>query len=380
MFPPDDVSGPKNRLMQVTAAVVRERSGSFSLETLDLQAPRPDEVLVRIVGVGICHTDLKVQAGVRPIPFPIVLGHEGAGIVEQVGSRVTKVQPGDHVVLTFNSCGTCPHCQQGQVAYCQKVIQLSFGGKRLDGSTPLTKDGEPIYGCFFGQSSFASYALATERNVVKVRKDVPLELLGPLGCGVQTGAGAVLNALKAEAGSSIAIFGVGSVGLSAVMAAAVAGCTTIIGVDVRRQRLQMAQELGATHTINNAETDNPVPVIPRTTGTGVDYALDTSGKPAVFRQAVEAIKSLGTCGLIGGMAPGQEVCIEANHLLIGRTVRGIIQGDSVPDIFIPRLIELYRQGRFPFDRLITFYALEEIEQACTDMGAGGTIKPVLRLR
>jgi aryl-alcohol dehydrogenase len=363
--------------MEIKAAVAWEKGKPFTIETLNLEAPRANEVLVRIVGVGVCHTDLKVRDGTRPIPYPIVLGHEGSGVVEEVGSQVTKVMPGDHVVLTYNSCGLCPHCRNGHAAYCQQVIELSFGGQRPDGSTPLSRRGAPIHGYFFGQSSFATYALATERNAVKVRRDAPLELLGPLGCGFQTGAGAVLNSLQAEAGSSIVIFGVGSVGLSAVMGAAVAGCTTIIAVDRQPSRLALAHELGATHVINNQDMDDPVPFIKETTG-GVNYALDTTGQPAIFQQAFNSLAVLGVCGLIGGMAPGMEVCLEANHLLIGRTVRGIIQGDSIPDIFIPRLIDLFVNGRFPIDRLITQYPLDAINQAGDDMHAGTTIKPVLR--
>lgn len=365
--------------MKITAAVVHEKGQPFDLETLDLEAPRANEVLVRIVGVGVCHTDLKVWNQVRPAPLPIVLGHEGAGVVEQVGSHVTKVQPGDHVVLSYNSCGLCANCQNGQAAYCEQVIPCNFGGARLDGSTTLRKNGQVIHGVFFGQSSFATYVLASERNVVKVRQDAPLEILGPLGCGIQTGAGAVLNSLRARAGTSITIFGTGSVGLSAVMAAVVAGCTTIIAVDLKASRLALALELGATHTINSHDVDNPVRAIQDISAGGVDYALDTSAQPAVFRQAVDSLKILGVCGLIGGTAPGVEVTLEMNHLLLGRTVRGIIQGDSIPDIFIPRLVELHLQGRFPFDRLISFYALADINQACEDAEAGKVLKPVLRM-
>jgi aryl-alcohol dehydrogenase len=365
--------------MQITAAVVREKGGPFSLEMLDLEAPRATEVLVRIVGVGVCHTDLKVRQGVRPVPLPIVLGHEGAGVVEQVGAQVSKVQPGDRVVLSYNACGLCGNCQAGRAAYCEQVIPCNFGGKRLDGSTTLRKETEPIHGVFFGQSSFATYALASERNVVKVRPEAPLEILGPLGCGIQTGAGAVLNSLQARAGTSIAIFGVGSVGLSAVMAAVVAGCTTIIALDVQPQRLALARELGASHTLNSSEVTDPVQAIRNISRGGVDYSLDTSAQSAVLRQAVDSLKILGVCGLIGGNAPGVEVNLEINHLLLGRTVRGIIQGDSIPDIFIPRLIDLHLQGRFPFDRLIKFYPLAEINDACADAAAGRVLKPVLRV-
>ena len=365
--------------MRIRAAVVREKAKPFSVEELELEAPRPDEVLVRIVGVGVCHTDVKMRDGARPLPLPIVLGHEGAGVVEAVGSAVSEVRSGDHVVLSFDYCGMCANCQNGRQAYCEEVFRYSFGGARPDGTSPLRKNGEVVHGMFFGQSSFAEFALANRRNVVKVPKNVPLEILGPLGCGVQTGAGAVLNSLAAEAGSSIAIFGAGTVGLSAVMAACVAGCSPIIAVDIDTGRLGLARELGATHTFNGAEIPELVEAIQRVSDGGVNYSLDTTSNPTVFRQAVDSLKMLGSCGLIGGMAPGTEVCIEANHLLPGRTVRGIIQGDSVPQSFIPRLIELYKQGRFPFDRLIRPYSLEEINQACADMAAGNTIKPVLRL-
>lgn len=346
---------------------------------MDLEEPRADEVLVCIVGVGICHTDLKVRDQFRPVPLPIVLGHEGAGIVEQVGDQVTKVQPGDPVVMSYHWCGNCVNCHKGHPAYCQKALSCNFGGARLDGSTTLRKNGEIIHGNFFNQSSFATYALASERNVIRVRSDAYLEILGPLGCGIQTGAGAVLNSLKAQVGTSIAVFGAGSVGLSAVMGAAVAGCTTIIAIDIKPNRLALALELGATHIINSAEIDDPVKAIKEITGGGVDYALETSALPTVFRQAVDSLTTLGICGLIGGPSPGTEVSFDMSHILFGRTVRGIIQGDSVPDIFIPQLIDLHLQGRFPFDRLIKFYSLDEINQACTDSEEGVAVKPVLRL-
>lgn len=365
--------------MIIQAAVTHEKKAPFAIELVDLEAPRADEVLVRIVGVGVCHTDVKMRDGTRPLPYPIVLGHEGAGIVEAVGSAVTHVQPGDHVVLTFNSCGQCPNCQKDKMAYCEKVMELSFGGKRPDGSTPLRKVHEPIAACFFGQSSFATYALATAHNTIKVRQDVPLSLLGPLGCGIQTGAGAVLNSLKVEAGSSIVIFGVGSVGLSAVMAAVVADCAPILAVDLHETRLALARELGATHTLNPREVGDIVATVRQIGGGGVNYALDTTANPVVFKQAVNCLKILGVCGLIGGTSPGTEVGLEMNHILPGRTVRGIIQGDSVPHTFIPQLIAWYVDGRFPFDRIISYYPFAEINQACVDMAEGKVIKPVLQM-
>ena len=364
--------------LKIKAAVVREKSQPFTIEELELESPRADEVVVRIVATGLCHTDLVVRDQYYPVALPVVLGHEGAGIVAQVGDRVTKVKPGDRVVLSYLSCGHCVNCKKGDLAYCHQTFACNLGGTRLDGSTTLCKNGEVIHGSFFAQSSFATYALATERNLVKVREDVPLEILGPLGCGIQTGAGAVLNSLNAKAGSSIAIFGTGSVGLSAVMAAVVAGCTTIIAIDINAERLQLAKELGATHIINPGES-NPVEAIGQITGSGVNYSLETTGLPQVFRQAVESLTLLGVCGLIGAAPLGTEVTFDMNSILFGRTIRGIIEGDSIPDIFIPQLIELYVQGRFPFDRLISFYNLEQINQAAADSEQGRTIKPVLRM-
>jgi len=364
--------------MQIKAAVAHASDKPFSIETLDLEDPRAGEVLVRVVGVGICHTDVKAWQQIRPVPLPAVFGHEGAGVVEKIGDGVSKVQPGDHVVMTFHSCGQCANCQGGHSAYCELVGVLNFGAKRLDGSTTLASNGKPVSSPFFGQSSFGTYALASERNVVKVPQDVPLEMLGPLGCGIQTGAGAVMNVLQPAAGSSIVIYGAGSVGLSAAMAAAIVGCTTIISVDVLPHRLELATELGATHVIDATHTD-PVQAVRQIVPGGTTYSLDTSARPDVFRQAVDSIRIMGECGLIGGMAPGQEVSIEANHLLLGRRVRGIIQGDSTPDVFIPHLIDLYRQGNFPFDRLISEYALDDINTAVADMRSGKAIKPILKV-
>ncbi|MBV9227825.1 MAG: NAD(P)-dependent alcohol dehydrogenase [Chloroflexi bacterium] len=365
--------------MKITAAIINEKSGPFQLAELDLAEPQADEVLVRIVATGVCHTDLVVRDQYVPVPLPVVLGHEGAGVVERVGANVKKVQPGDHVVLSFFACGSCVNCEQGQPGYCLNFFPGNFSGGRLDGSSALRQGDNTIHGHFFGQSSFATYALANEHNVVKVAKDVPLELLGPLGCGIQTGAGSVLNALRPEAGTSIAVFGVGPVGLSAIMAAKVAGCTTIIAVDVKLNRLSLASELGATHTINGAELD-AVAEIQKIVPGGVNYSLETTAVPKVFHQAVESLGVRGVCGFVGVAPMGTQAPVDISTLLaFGRTIRGIVEGESVADVFIPRLIELYRQGRFPLDRLITFYPLEEINQAVKDSEQGTALKAVLRM-
>ncbi|MEU1520327.1 NAD(P)-dependent alcohol dehydrogenase [Streptomyces sp. NPDC005811] len=363
--------------MHITAALTEAKGAPFTLAPLELDDPRPGEVVVRMVSSGVCHTDLIVRDQWYPVPLPAVLGHEGAGVVEAVGNGVTQVAPGDHVVLTFNSCGGCRMCAQGRTAYCDQFLAYNFGGSRIDGTTPLHRETGDVHGVFFGQSAFATYALAGERNVVKVDPGAPLELLGPLGCGIQTGAGGVLNSLKPPAGSSIAIFGAGSVGLSAVMAAVVAGCTTIVAVDLNEHRLELAQELGATHVINGGEGNTVERLRELTGGLGLDYALETTAVPAVLRQAVDALNQGGTCGLIGAAALGTEVTLDMSSLLFGRAVRGIVEGDSVPQLFIPKLVDLYQQGRFPFDKLIKSYAFEDINQAVEDSEKGITLKPVL---
>ncbi len=365
--------------MKIKAAVVREQSGPFKIEEIELDEPRDDEILVRIVGSGICGTDLGARDGHLPIPPPpSVFGHEGAGVVEKAGKQVKKVKPGDHVVLGWDYCGACTACKAGKYLSCLNFFQHNFHGARPDGSTTLKKGDQVIHGNFFKQSSFANYALANERNVVKVTKDVPLEVLGPLGCGVMTGAGAVMNSLQAKAGDSIAIFGVGPVGMSAVLAAVVCKCAPIIAVDIHEGRLKAAKEMGATHTFN-ASKEGSVKAIQEITGGGPNFTLECVGNPAVFRQAVDVLPRLGVCGLLGVVPPGTEVSLNMDLIMNGRTVKGILGGDAVPDQFIPKLIKLYQEGKFPFDRMITYYSFGDIEKAVKDMEKGLVIKPVLRM-
>ena len=365
--------------MRISAAVVHEAGGRFCIEDVDLDDPRAGEVMVRVAAAGLCHTDLVTRAGALPPPLPAVLGHEGAGIVERIGPGVTKVVPGDHVVLSFASCGQCRNCLQGRPAACSNFLARNFAGVRPDGSPTLTQNGAPLSGAYFSQSSFATYALANESNVVRVPNEVPLELLGPLGCGIQTGAGAVLNSLAAEAGSSIAVFGAGSVGMAAVLGAVVAGCTTIVAVEPNQERLNLAVELGATHTVD-PNRDDPVEAVGEATaGFGADYSLECTGIPAVLRQAVDCLAVPGTCGVLGVAPMGAEVSLDIFSLLSGRAVRGIIEGDSVPDVFIPTLINLWRQGRFPFDRLIRSYDFDQINEAAADSEKGTALKAILHM-
>lgn len=362
--------------MKITAAVFRDKTGHASIEPVELEDPRDDEILVRVVAVGVCHTDIKVSTGDLS-PRPIVLGHEGSGVVERVGSRVSKVAVGDHVVMTYDYCGHCPCCQVNQRTYCDEVSPRSFGGFRPDGTTPISQDGAPIAGRFFGQSSFATHAIAYERNVVKVPKDVPLELLGPLGCGLQTGAGAAINALKIGPGQSFAVFGAGSVGLSAIMGARLAGASRIIAVDVQQQRLQAALELGATDVIDARSTD-AVEAVKQLLPRGVDFALDTTALSPVIQQAANSLAPLGTAGFVA--SPQEPVGFHVRHLMLGgRTLRGIVEGESVADLFIPALITAYRQGRFPIEKLVSYYPFARINDAIHDSETGSAVKPVLKL-
>ncbi|MEJ2247890.1 MAG: NAD(P)-dependent alcohol dehydrogenase [Acidobacteriota bacterium] len=363
--------------MKIKAAVVREKSGLFQIEELDLDDPREDEVLVRMEGCGICHTELSARDQLLPSPLPIVLGHEGSGIVEKVGARVRKVKPGDHVILSAMFCGTCAWCKKGKPDICSSTFQLNFFGTRADGSVTMQKESEKVYGSFFGQSSFASHALANERNTVAVPKDIPIEILGPLGCGVRTGVGSVIHSLDAKIGSSIAVFGTGSVGMNAILAASLCGCAKIFAVDLVGNKLAEAVEIGATHTINPSKTD-PVREILKVCEEGIDYSLDCTGAPAAIRQAVDVLAPGGVCGLIGAPPQGTEVNLDVLHFLPGRRVIGINGGDSIPQIIFPELIDLYKQGRFPFDRMMRFYPLDAINDAVSDLENGKIIKAVLR--
>jgi aryl-alcohol dehydrogenase len=351
----------------IRAAVLRRKGGPLRVEPLELEGPRPEEVLVRIVASGICHTDIDfIDDWDGP---PAVLGHEGAGVVEQVGRGVKGLRRGDHVVLSYQSCGRCRRCRSGRPAHCERFWEANFGFGRLDGSNALGRSG--VRGHFFGQSSFATHALPTKRNIVKVPGDLPLGLLAPLGCGLQTGAGTVMNSLKVRAGEGVAVFGTGAVGLAAVMAALIVGADPIIGVDINPRRLKLALQLGATHAIDSRREDL-ASRIAGITGRGVHYVLETTGDPAMRRLAAGVLKPRGKVALIA--APEG-----AESLPEGRKAIGIIQGDSVPQLFIPKLIGLYRAGRFPFHRLVRFYDFSEINRAVADARRGLAIKPVLRI-
>ncbi len=359
---------PNAKVYKIRAAVLRKKGGPLKIEFLEMEGPRDDEILVRLVASGICRTDIDFCDDWDEADTPVVLGHEGAGVVEQVGKSVKTVKRGDHVVLSYQSCGRCRQCRSGHPAHCRYIYEANFGFKRLDGSNALSRSG--VRGHFFGQSSFSTLSLATERNLVKVSKDLPLEVLSPLGCGLQTGAGTVMNSLKVSAGASIAVFGTGAVGLAAVMAARFVGAKPIIGVDIKPKRLKLALKLGATHVIDNRRQDVAARIAD-ITGRGIDYVVETTGIPKMHQLAIDVLNPHGIVALLTGES--------GTELPEGRKTIGIIEGDAVPQLFIPKLIELYQGGQFPFDRLIKFYDFSDINQAIADAKHGDTIKPVLRI-
>lgn len=363
------------------AAVLSANHEPFTLEQVDVERPRRGEVLVRIVATGLCHTDLSARDGLIPFPLPGVLGHEGAGVVEEVGEGVTDLEVDDHVVMSFAFCGGCRTCRTGHPVYCESWAGLNlFGGSRADGSPTLHRDGQDLHGHFFGQSSLATLALASASSVIKVPREAPLELLGPLACGVQTGAQSVLNVLRPEPGSTLAVFGAGGVGLSALIAAVHLTGAAVAVVDINPARLELASRLGAAHAINARDQD-PVEALQKITeGRGVDRTLEATGVPTVLRQAIDVLAPLGVCGIVGAPAPDAEVSMHILGAIVkGSSVVGINQGDAIPRESIPALIELHRQGRFPFDELIRVYPFDDIQQAVDDASAGTVVKPVLRM-
>ncbi|KAG6242318.1 hypothetical protein E4U25_004241 [Claviceps purpurea] len=367
--------------MKTEALVLHQIKGSFSFETIRLDALRPTEALVQIHASGICHTDLSIADGTITATAPAVLGHEGGGVVEQVGSQVKHVIPGDKVLLSFSHCQECAQCKDGHPAYCYSFMPLNFGGKRLDGSTVMkqdTQDSKALFSGFFGQSSFARYAIVSTSSLVKVPPDTDLALFAPLGCGLQTGAGAVLNALDVKVGKSLAVFGTGSVGLSAIMAAKMRGANPIIAIDVQQSRLDLASELGATHTLlgNDVELVSKIKKI--SPHNGVDYAVDCSGVTSVVDNMVHCLGNRGHATSVGAPSPGEKITIDvATHLICGRRYSGCCEGDAIPSEMIPFLMKEHAKGNYPVDKLVSYYDFRDYQRALDDTKRGAAVKAVL---
>jgi aryl-alcohol dehydrogenase len=360
--------------MKITAAVLRGYSDPFTVEPVELRAgPGPLDILVRIAGTGMCHTDLAVRGSGGRSPLPAILGHEGAGVVVSAGAAVSGLDPGDHVVLSFDSCAQCPACLAGRPAYCRTFAPLNLFGQRDDDAGRFTDArGQPLAPRWFGQSSFAGHAVVRARNAVKVDPALPLASLGPLGCGFQTGAGAVLNTFAMGPGDTLAVMGAGAVGLGAVMAA-VACAATVFAVDRHEGRLEVAGRLGATPV--PAGSPDLAAHLAKLTGGGARYALDTTGDATMINAALASLDVQGSLGVVARQR--EPLTLLPGGLERGRRVTHICEGDAVPRLFIPRLIDLWRAGMFPFDTLVKTYPLAAVNDAERDSLAGLVVKPVL---
>jgi len=363
--------------MKTTVAIVNEQGSDFVFEEVDLDEPRADEVLVRIVATGLCHTDLSLRDSLPPEFFPRIFGHEGAGVVEQVGDDVAGIEVGDHVLLSFRSCRTCAACVEGAVGYCENALMLNYMGFRLDGSTTHQRDGAAIYGSFFGQSSLAQHAIAYADNCVVVDKSLDLATLAPYGCGFQTGAGTVLNIFKPGPADSLVVFGCGAVGLAAIVAAQAVGCGTIVAVDLMDSRLEVAERYGALRVNPEYLGEQSVPDrVKELTGGGASFGIDTTAVSAVVKAAQQSLKIRGTLVALGLGA--EEYAIDAIDLLQnGKIIRSSIEGESDPQEMIPRLLQMRAEGNFDVDHLVTTYPFAQINTAISDVTAGTVVKPVL---
>ena len=357
-----------------TAAIIRVPGGEATLEQVELDELRADEVLVKVQACGICFTDIKFQ---KMLPLPGVFGHEGTGIVEEVGASVTITKPGDRVILSYPWCGECPYCEDHEPYRCENIPALKFGGQRTDGTKPIRLNGEGITSAFFQQSSFATRAIVFEKAIVPVQTDQAPEMLAALPCGVQTGAGAILNTFDVKKGQSLIVFGAGAVGLSAVMAARLVGANPIVVVDRVASRLALARELGATHTVN-FEEENVVDFVKGHWKRGMRYAFESSATVPALNNAIECLGQGGKVGIVSAPPPQETFPFNTRPLFVRvASMHSIVQGFSVPREFLPKLISYQEQGIFPYEKLVTTYPFEQFNQAMADVKAGTSVKPVL---
>lgn len=363
--------------MKVKAAVVNKVNGPYEFEELELQEIQHDEVIVKVVASGICHSDEALRVGDAEYPLPVVLGHEGAGIIEKIGASVKGFKVGDQVVMAYNSCGSCPSCRTGHPSSCVEWTVLNMSGGRADGSPVFKKADGSAVSNFFTQSSFATHTITNVHNLIKVEADADLRLVGPLGCGFLTGAGTVVNGLKPSVGESIVVFGTGAVGLGALMTAKIEGCGKIIAVDIHDSRLDIAKELGATHTINSKTEDLAARISEITDGAGANYSIDTTGVSAVMKASLDVLGIQGIAAPVAVTPNSIEMNTFMDLVLLNKTIKGVLMGDSIPQLAIPKLIEFHKQGQFAFDKLVQFYKFDEINEASADSTSGKTIKPIV---
>lgn len=363
--------------MKVNAAVVNEVNGPYVFEELELQEIAHDEVVVKLVASGICHSDEAIRVGDAEFPLPVVPGHEGAGIIEEIGSSVKNFAVGDQVVMAYNSCGTCQSCRTGHPSSCNDWAALNMGGVRANGTAAFKKADGTAVSNFFSQSSFSTYTVTNVNNLIKVDQDADLRMIGPLGCGFLTGAGTIANGLKPRVGDSVIIFGTGAVGLVALMMAVIEGCSKVIAVDIHDARLEVAKQLGATHTINSMNEDLAQLIGEITNGAGVNYSVDTTGVAPVIKSSIDVLAIGGVAAPVAVTPHTVELNTTMDLVFGNRTVKGILMGDSIPQFAIPKLIDFHKNGKFAFDKLVKFYKFEEINEASADSNNGTTIKPIL---
>ncbi len=375
-------------MMHVKAAVLREMgkptpydtSQPLSVEEVELDDPGTGEALVQVVAAGLCHSDLSVVDGSRPRPMPMVLGHEAAGIVRAVGPGVADVEPGDHVVFSYVPiCGRCVPCQSGRPALCENGMRANAAGTLLGGPRRLRDATGESLNHHLGVSGFAEYAVASEASLVKIDPSIPLDKAALFGCAVMTGVGAVVNTARAEPGFSAVVFGLGGVGLSAVMGAHLAGCYPIVAVDTVEAKLELARRLGASHTVR-ADRDDAASWVKELTGGGAHYAFEAVGSARVLAQAYEATRRGGTTVSVGLPHPGQQLQIQAVSL-VGeeRTLKGSYMGSAVPRRDVPRFLALWQAGRLPVDALVSgSLPLERINAGFQALAGGNVVRQVLR--
>ncbi|KAI8664991.1 PKS-ER domain-containing protein [Fusarium sp. Ph1] len=378
--------------VQTTQAIVshapEDGKRRWILEDVQVSEPGEYEAIVEMVASGVCHTDLGCGTapdgtpGFPVPPYPRVLGHEGAGFVRAVGSKITKVKPGDAVLLSFAFCTQCHNCKFGAPGYCHEFSALNFAGTKKAFQYP-TGTGPDVGGSFFGQSSFSKLSRVQETSLVNVsqlvRNKNDLKLLAPLGCGIQTGAGTVTELAAAKPSDKVAIIGLGGVGLAAIMAAKLKGCRTIIGIDRVPARIEMAKKLGATHGIDTSTISNLVDEVRKVTeGSGSTITVDATGVLPLIQQGLEFTANQGKMILLGvaPMDAGLEIAV-VPYMVTGKQIMGSMEGGVYPEDYIPKMIRWYQNGEFPVDELIKFYPVQDYQKAIRDMEDGSTIKPVL---
>ena len=367
--------------MKSRAAVATQAGHPLEITEIDVQGPREGEVLVRMVATGVCHTDAFTLSGEDPEGlFPAVLGHEGGGVVEEVGTGVTSVKPGDHVIPLYTpECGECSFCRSGKTNLCQAIRVTQGQGLMPDGSSRFSLDGQPLYH-YMGTSTFSEYSVMPEISVAKINPQAPLDKVCLLGCGITTGIGAVLNTAKVEAGASVAVFGLGGIGLSVVQGAVMAGASRILAIDLNEDKFEMARMLGATDFVNPSHYDNPIQdVIVDMTGGGVDYSFECIGNTSVMRSALECChKGWGESIIIGVAGAGQEISTRPFQLVTGRVWRGTAFGGVRGRTELPGYVDNYMAGKINIDDMVTHtMGLEDINRAFDLMHEGESIRSVV---